>query len=127
MAKKLGEMGDEIYDLNAEIAKANEVVKQLDNKKRDLENELLLRMQDAGTDIVRGNKATISISETVRPQIQDFDAFATFAIRKKALHMFEKRISGAAYQEMKKLLGGKPIPGLTEFTSVRLNVRKASA
>lgn len=124
MAMKLGEMGDAIYDLNSEIAAANEVVKQLDNKKRDLENELLLRMQDAGTDIVRGNKATISISATVRPQIQDFDAFSTFVIRKKATHLFEKRVSATAYREMKDLLGGKAVPGLTEFTSVRLNVRK---
>ena len=126
MAKKLGEMGDEIYDLNAEIAAANEVVKRLDNKKRDLENELLLRMQDAGTDIVRGNKATISISETIRPQIADFDAFTVFVHRKKAYHMFEKRIASGAYKEMKELLGNKPVPGLIEFTSIRLNVRKVS-
>ncbi len=126
MTKKLGEMGDEIYDLNAEIAAANEVVKRLDNKKRDLENELLLRMQDAGTHIVRGNKATISISETIRPQIADFDAFAVFVHRKKAYHMFEKRIASGAYKEMKELLGNKPVPGLIEFTSIRLNVRKVS-
>lgn len=127
MTTNLGEMGDKIYDLNAEIAAANDKVKQLDNKKRDLENELLLRMQDAGTDIVRGKKATISISETIRPQIADFDAFTVFVHRKKAYHLFEKRVASGAYKEMKDSLGGKAVPGLTEFTSIRLNVRKASS
>lgn len=126
MAKNLGELGDAIYMKAAEIAGINETLKRAENERKELENELLLKMQDAGTDIVRGDKATVSISETVRPQIQDFEALAPFILRKKALHLFERRISATAYREMKESLGGKAIPGLTEFTNVRLNVRKLS-
>lgn len=124
MTVKLGELGDALYAKKQEIAAANEVVKRLDAEAREIEDELLIRMQDVGTDIVRGSSATISISENIRPQLQDWDAFAAFVLRKKAPHLFERRISTTAYREMKEALGNKPVPGVTEFTQLRLNVRK---
>lgn len=124
MTVKLGELGDALYAKKQEIAAANEVVKRLDAEAREIEDELLIRMQDVGTDIVRGSAATISISENIRPQLQDWDAFAAFVQRKKALHLFERRISTTAYREIKEALGNKPVPGVTEFTQLRLNVRK---
>ena len=124
MTVKLGELGDALYAKKQEIAAANEVVKRLDAEAREIEDELLIRMQDVGTDIVRGSSATISISENIRPQLQDLDSFSAFVQRKKALHLFERRISTTAYREMKEALGNKPVPGVTEFTQLRLNVRK---
>lgn len=124
MATNLGELGDSIYRKNAEIAAAEEVVKALSAEKRELEDQLLQAMTAAGTDIVRGELATVSISETVRPKIEDWDAFTTFVLRQKALQLFERRIAAVAYREMKELLKGKPVPGTSEFTQQRLNVRK---
>jgi hypothetical protein len=124
MALKLGELGDSIYRKSAEIAAAEEVVKALSGEKRALEDKLLQAMQAAGTDIVRGDLATVSISETIRPKIEDWDAFTTFVLRKKACHLFERRIAATAYREMKETLKGKPLPGTSEYTQLRLNVRK---
>lgn len=124
MAMKLGELGDAIYAKKQEIAEAAAVVDRLDAERRALEDELINRMDEVGTDIVRGDSATISISETVRPQLQDWDAFNKFVLRKKALHLFERRISATAYREMKEELGNKPVPGVSEFVARRLNVRK---
>lgn len=124
MTLNLGQLGDDIYRKNAEIAAANEVVSQLEREKRDLESKMLQAMADVGTDIVRGELATVSISETVRPKIDDWDQFATFVLRKKAPHLFERRISAKAYTEMKETLKGKPVPGTSEYVQQRLNVRK---
>lgn len=124
MATNFGAMADALYDKAGDIAKANEIVKKLEGEKRDLENSLLGKMVEAGTNIVRGSKATVSISETVRPSIHDFEAFEKFIYRKKALHLFERRVAAVAYREMKESLGNKPIPGIAEFTQQRLNVRK---
>ena len=90
MALNLGELGDQIYSKSEEIAQANAKVKELETEKRGLETQLLNAMQDAGTNIVRGNVATISISETVRPQIADYDELERFILRHKALQLFEK-------------------------------------
>jgi hypothetical protein len=124
MALNLGETADRIYKKNAEIAAANEVVKQLEGEKKELENTLLSAMEQAGTDIVRGELATVSVSTTVRPQISDFEEFAKFVLKRKAPHLFERRVASGAYKEMKEMLGNKPIPGISEFNQVRLNVRK---
>lgn len=126
MSLNLGQLADEIYAKNAALASANAVVKGIEAEKRELENTLLAAMQDAGTDIIRGSDATVSISEVVRPQLKDFDLFAKFVLRKKALHLFERRIASSAYKELKDELGGKPIPGVDEFTQTRLNIRKAN-
>lgn len=125
MSENLGALGDAIYAKVAEIAEANEVVKQLDLEKRALEDKLLSLMDSVGTDIVRGNVATVSVSENVRAQIADFDKFAAFVLRKKALHLFERRVAANAYREMKDSLRGKEVPGISEYTNRRLNIRKA--
>lgn len=124
MSVNLGELGDRIYSKSAEIAAIDAQRKELDQEKRELENELLTAMQAAGTDIARGNLATVSISETTKPQIADIEKLYQFVLRKKALHLFERRISSTAYRELKDQLGNKPIPGLSEFVVTKLNVRK---
>lgn len=124
MAINLGELGDSIFSKSAEIAAVDARRKELDQEKRDLENQLLTAMQAAGTDVVRGNLATVSISETVKPQIVDIEKLYTFVLRKKALHLFERRIAATAYRELKDQMGAKPVPGLSEFTVTKLNVRK---
>ena len=124
MSLKLGDTADAIYSKNEEIALANAKVKELETEKRAIEERLLNAMQEAGTNIIRGALATVSISETVRPQIADYDELTRFILRRKALHIFERRISSRAYIELKESMNGKPIPGLSEFVQTRLNVRR---
>lgn len=124
MATNLGELGDRIFRKQAEITAAEARRKELDQEKRDMENELLEAMTKAGTSTVRGQLANISISESIKPQIVDLDKLYQFVLRKKALHLFERRISTTAYREMREQLGNKPLPGLSEFTVTKLNVRK---
>lgn len=125
MAFNFGAEADRLYDMNQKLAKANAAVKELENQKREIENTLLAAMQDAGTDIVRGKKSTVSISENERVSIEDWDKFEPFLYRKKAAHLFERRISTKSYRDLVAELGNKPVPGLAVFTTLRLNVRKA--
>lgn len=124
MSYNFGATADKLYKKTQDLAKANAKVKEIENEQREIQNELLAQMTSAGTDIVRGKLATVSISETTRASIADFEAFEKFVLRQKALQLFERRISSTAYREMRDHLGGKEIPGLTEFTQQRLNVRK---
>ena len=126
MTVKLGDLADELHGLQEQLAKINVEVKALEDKKHALESNIISALQDNGIDSIRGKYATISITETVKPQIADFEEFATFVLRKKALHLFERRISGKAYKEMKELLKGKAVPGLNEFVQQKLSVRKVT-
>lgn len=120
-----GALADALHTKIGEIAKLQAKIKDLEGEKHDLENKLLAGMEGAGTDIVRGKKATVNISETQRYRIADMEKFEPFCNRKKAIHLFERRLSSAACKEMVESLGGKPIPGVEVFTQKRLNVRKA--
>lgn len=124
MSYNFGATADKLYKKAQDLAKANAKVKDLENEQREIQNELLAAMNDAGTGIIRGKFATVSISETTRASIADFEAFEKFVLRHKALQLFERRVSSTAYREMRDTLGGKEIPGLSEFTQQRLNVRK---
>ena len=126
MTIKLGDLADELHTLQTKLAELNLKVKELEEQKHALESNIISALQDNGIDSIRGKYATISITETVRPQIADFEEFATFVLRKKALHLFERRVSVKAYNEMKELLKGKPVPGLNEFVQQKLSVRKVT-
>ncbi|GAC1659619.1 MAG: hypothetical protein NVS9B12_13190 [Vulcanimicrobiaceae bacterium] len=126
MTDNLGELGDALYSKNEEIAQINERLSEKEAEKRLIEERLLAAMQAAGTDIARGSRATVSLSEVTRAHIVDFDKFTQFVLRKKALHLFERRVSAKAYKEMKDTLGGKDVPGLIDFVQTRINVRKVS-
>lgn len=126
MTVKLGDLADQLHTLQEKLAEVNLKVKSLEEEKHALESTIIAALHDNGIDSIRGKYATISVTETVRPQIADFEQFATFVLRKKALHLFERRISGKAYKEMKELLKGKPVPGLNEFVQQKLSVRKVT-
>ena len=126
MSINLGELGDLLYAKNEEIAQFNAQLKVIESEKKALEERLLTGMQEAGTDIVRGSKATISISETIRAQIVDPEALYRFVLKRKCPQLFERRIAATAYQELKDQLDGKPVPGLVDYRQIRLNCRKVA-
>ncbi len=121
-------ISDNIADKQAKIdlieAAAAAKTKDLKDEVKALENTLLLAMLDSGLTTIKGKHSIADVKESLRISFKDFDAFAKFAKRKDALHMFERRISITAYREMKESLGNKEIPGLAEFNQQKLNVRK---
>lgn len=123
-AKGIGEMADEVYAKKADIAAAEAAVKALQDECRDLENALMARMESEGTQQVRGKLALISISESIRPQLNDPEAFYNFVIKRKAPYLLERRVALNAWKDMVDTLGG-PVPGVGEFKSQKLSVRKA--
>jgi hypothetical protein len=125
MAKpNLGALADAIYAKGAELAAANQVVSTIESERRDLENQLLAAMEEAGTDIVRGKTVTVSIGERERINGVDWDEIYKFVQRRKAHHLFERRLAQNACKEMvEQVLKGLPIPGTQTSKFKVLNVR----
>lgn len=129
MSFNFAEVSDRIVDLNGKIGEietaAAEKTKDLKQQVKDLEEQLLLAMTDAGVTTIKGSKSEAEIKDSVKISIADYDAFETFLYRKKALHLLQRRISDVAYREVKSSLGDKPVPGLSEFTLTKINVKPA--
>lgn len=127
MGLDLAKTADRIQELEDQIGvietAAAAKTAPLKDEMKGLEEQLMLAMSDAGLVKITGNRSEAKISRKLRVSIQDFDALQTFVIRKKALHLFERRISTKAFTEMKESLGNKDIPGLSSFEQPALSVK----
>lgn len=114
---------DGLYEFIKEIEQAQHAVDEMQKLRKKREDRILQYMGETGLTLMRGSKATVSASETIRASFSDYDEAIKFIKRKGWWHLFERRISSKAYAEARQALG-KPIPGLLEYKQTRLNVRK---
>ena len=125
VAKTLSELGEQLYKVRQDIKQKNEELKQLQSEEDEAECALLEALNTQGLDQIKARDTVFFKSVTTRPSITDYEALSAFVIRRKAPWLFERRVAKGAYEEMKEKLGGKPIPGVVEFESTRINARKA--
>lgn len=100
---KLVEQKDE---LNAQL-------KVLQAQIDELEGALLTQMDKEGTTNAGGKLATTVVSESVVPQVEDWDSFYKFIHRLKYYHLLERRPSVTGCRELFEKKGA--IPGVQPF------------
>lgn len=121
-AAEINKLQDKINQIHAAAdAKAAPFEEELKEKQEALQQAML----DSGLKEFKDGKSIAEIKTSLRIGIQDYAALEQFVYRKKALHLFERRIGSKAYNELKEELGNKPIPGLSEFNQLKLNVKRA--
>lgn len=98
-------------------AQAAAVSKEMDV----MESELIEQMDAEGILSSKGKLAAVSISETVKPSVEDWDLFYAYLHRKKYYHLLERRPSVTGCRELFEKLG--KIPGVVPFTQRKLNLR----
>lgn len=111
---------DKIRDLKREIQKKLDLATGKENEIK----ELILNMAtDQGLMKATGSTATMSISRSLVPYAEDWDAANKWILRHSELQLFQKRLSPVRYRE---LLEDYPrgIPGLASREDVRINLRK---
>lgn len=99
---------------------------QLDAKVKDKEAEidqveraLYEQMEKEGTTNGGGKTATVSIVESIVPNVKDWDAFYKYIKRLNYFHLLERRASVSGCRELFETKGA--IPGVEPFTKRRLN------
>lgn len=91
----------------------------IDGQIRDVESALFAQMDKEGTTNGGGKTATVSINESVVPQIEDWDSFYAFIHRHKYYHLLERRPSVTGCRELFETKG--KIPGVMPYTKRKLN------
>lgn len=115
---------NQLADLRDQIRDKNKELKALKIKRDDLELNLIEVMDnEVGTDQLRTDTITATITERVVGQIEDYDAFIRFMTRNKAFYLLERRISTSAFRELLDSRKGKAIPGLASFTKRSIGLR----
>jgi len=117
----LGSLIDQLDDAR-EVKRALAIkVKDADEVYKDLESQIITRLDSEESRKGEGKKAGVSITEVVVAVIEDFDKLWAFAKRNNYSHLFQRRISDPAFRELLEKKG--VVPGLTAFTNRNLNLR----
>lgn len=86
-----------------------------------LEIELMAQMDAQGLDKSSGGKASVTVYDSVKPQVVDWDAFHRWIKRHDAFYMLEKRPSVTACREVFESKG--KIPGVVPFIKRQVLLR----
>lgn len=84
-----------------------------------VEKALIEQLDREGTTSGGGKRATVSVNESVVPNVTDWDAFYKFIARMKYYHLLERRPSVSGCRELFETKGA--IPGVEPFLKRRLN------
>ena len=116
----------ELYMLKAQLAEIKKKeIDPLDARKKELEHEIMSLLDEQGTKSAGVNGvATVSISETIVPTVEDWTSFHAYIRENNAFFLLNRATNAASYREALGL--GNEIPGVTPFTKRSLSVRKAA-
>lgn len=117
----IGAKIDNLHSLREQKRLLEEQVKAVSDQMYAEELELIAQMDSEGVNKSTGNLATVSIGESIKPSVDDWDAFHAFIHRNKYYHLLERRPSVTGCRELLEQKGR--IPGVVPFTQRKLNIR----
>ena len=112
---------DALHALREEKRLLEEQVKAKAQEIDLAENDLIEQMDQQNITKSTGSKATVSISTSVKPSVEDWDAFYAYIHKNKYYHLLERRPSVTGCRELFDTKG--KIPGVVPFTQRKLNIR----
>ena len=119
-----------ITDLLTELAKTKKEIKSIqDSEKaykatqRELEAQIVIRMQEQGLDKVSNDLCTISIKQEIVPTVENWDDVHEHIVKTNQFELLQKRMSATAYRELIAL--GMDVPGVKSTELTRVNFRSA--
>lgn len=117
----IGAKIDKLHALREQKRALEAQVKDVASDMAALELELIEQMDNEGVTKSTGTAATVGISTSVKPSVEDWDAFYAFIHRRKYYHLLERRPSVTGCRELLETKG--KIPGVVPFTQRKLNIR----
>lgn len=120
----MGTVGAKIDALHALREEKRQLEELLKAKAQEIdlaENDLIEQMDQQNITKSTGSKATVSISTSVKPSVEDWDAFYAYIHKNKYYHLLERRPSVTGCRELFDTKG--KIPGVVPFTQRKLNIR----
>jgi hypothetical protein len=118
----IGTLIDNVWALRESKRKLEKEVEEISAKITEAENIIIDRLDKEKTDRAASSRASVSISENVVPQVDDWETFMNEVVIKKGLtHLVERRASVTGCREVWEQ--GGSLPGLKPFIKRKLNLR----
>jgi len=117
----IGALIDGMWDLREKKRAVEAEAKSLSEQIEALETQLLVVMDTDGVTKSTGKKASAGITEAVRPNVVDWDAYYAYIHKNKFYHLLERRPSVTGCRELFESKG--KIPGVEPFVKRTINLR----
>ena len=121
--KKITDLLTELAKTKKEIKNLQEAEKLYKKTQRELESQIVIRMQEQGLDKVSNDLCTISIKQEIVPTVENWDDVHEHIVKTNQFELLQKRMSATAYRELIAL--GMDVPGVKSTELTRVNFRSA--
>ena len=121
--KKITDLLTELAKTKREIKNLQEAEKLYKKTQRELESQIVIRMQEQGLDKVSNDLCTISIKQEIVPTVENWDDVHEHIVKTNQFELLQKRMSATAYRELIAL--GMDVPGVKSTELTRVNFRSA--
>lgn len=112
---------DAMFKIREKIRKHESEIKELNEEKARIEVLLLEQMDSEGMTRAAGAKASVTVTESIKPSVEDWDLFYKYIHRMKMYHLLERRPSVTGCRELFEKRG--KIPGVVPFTQRQIQMR----
>lgn len=112
----LGQEIDRLFEIREKIKTIEAKAKELQVVFDAREKALLERLEAEAVTGSRGSKASVSISDSIVPQVENWEEAWAYIHRNKAYHLIKRSMNAAAYRELLEQRKGKPVPGVVPWT-----------
>jgi len=112
----------QLAEVRDERRRIGERDKELTEKWRALEMQLLVRLDEQGMLKASTSIGTASITEVVLPQVVDWEAVFEHIKETGDFYLLQKRPAAAAFRELHS--SGTVIPGMEAYTKRSISLRK---
>ena len=119
--KKLTDLLTELARTKKEIKSIQDSEKAYKATQRELEAQIVIRMQEQGLDKVSNDLCTISIKQEIVPTVENWDDVHQHIVKTNQFELLQKRMSATAYRELVAL--GMDVPGVKSTELTRINFR----
>lgn len=118
----LGRQADRFFELREQKRRLEAELEAKEQEIRIAEGELMAAMEVQGVSKITGTTSTVSISESVKPSVEDWSEFEDYIHRNKYFHLLERRPSVLGCREIFEKHGR--IPGVVPYVQKKLRMIK---
>ncbi len=115
------ELIDKRLAIRQALADLAEQEKHLKEQQEEVDYQLMQKLESDGLSKFSNDQATISISEQIVPQVENWDALQAHILKTGEFELMQRRPAVKAYRELRE--AGVEVPGVVDFTKRGLNVR----
>ena len=112
---------DKLHALREDKRLLEAQVKKLEEEAAALELELISQMDKEKVSKSSSSRATVSITDSVKPNVENWDDFYKYIHKNKYYHLLERRPAVLACREILDSKG--KIPGIVPYKMRKLNLR----